>query len=175
MTNSSGATKTERNAARELHAWAIGQGRRAELYEKMDAPDTVEGRFELLTLYVILLIERLRNEGPPGVQLSQTLFDTYVSHLDGALREMGVGDLAMGKRMRDLGEAFYGRAKACESAFAALPDEAAVRNLIGRTVMAGEPGRSPEALASYILGRRLDLAKVPVGELLSGLLTKLTV
>jgi len=77
-------------------------------------------------------------------EVSQALFDTYVKALDSALREMGVGDLSVGRKMRKLGEAFYGRGKSYEAAFAALPDEAPLCALIARTVYAEvDEGHAP--------------------------------
>src|SRR5882724_2855145 len=92
--------------ARALYDGAVSQGREPALYERMGAPDTVEGRFEVLTLHLILLIDRLDRREPAEARARQALFDVYVHNLDGALREMGVGDLAVGKRMRRLAEAF---------------------------------------------------------------------
>jgi cytochrome b pre-mRNA-processing protein 3 len=127
----------------------------------MGAPDTVEGRFELLTLHVIVLLEGLRAMGEEGAASSQAVFDAYVRDLDGALREMGVGDLTVGKRMRALGGVFYGRAAAYRKAFAALPDRAPLEALIGRTILADIPGAKPEALADYVVGCLAALADGP--------------
>ena len=96
-----------------------------EFYRILGAPDTVDGRFELLTLHIVLLLERLKEQ--PAVR--QDLFDTYVSDLDGALREMGVGDLSMGRSMKQLGQVFYGRAAAFGAAFKVF----ARRDRIART------------------------------------------
>jgi len=138
-----------RSAGRALYESAVRQARAPALYASLGAPDTVEGRFEVLTLHVILLIERLRGEGGAAQASSQALFDTYVRDLDGALREMGVGDLSVGKRMRELGNAFYGRAAGYRKAFEALPDQAPLQDLIGRTILQGAEEVRPTALADY--------------------------
>ncbi len=156
-----------RSAGAELYDDAVAQSRAPALYSDLGAPDTIEGRFELLTLHVILLIERLRDDGAAAAQSSQALFDIYCSNLDGALREMGVGDLTVGKRMRALGEAFYGRARAYRMAFAALPDRGELAAVIGRTVMAGESGADPTALAAYVARSREALAAVAAASLLA--------
>ena len=156
------------SAADRLHAWAVTRARAPALYAEMGAPDTVEGRFELLTLHVLLLVDRLKSGGAPAAALRQHLFDVYLSHLDGAMREMGVGDMAMARRMRQLGEAFYGRAKACDLAFAALPDLAQLKALIARTVLAGAPADAAEALSLYVHDARERLAALPEGDLLQG-------
>jgi cytochrome b pre-mRNA-processing protein 3 len=136
-----------KSAGRDLYAAAVRQSRNAALYEVLGVPDTTEGRFELLTLHVILLIEAL---GAMARASAQALFDVYVSDLDGALREMGVGDLTVGKRMRALGRAFYGRAAAYREALSAWPDHEPLEGLIARTVMAGEAGANPAALSAYV-------------------------
>ena len=103
-------------AGRALYASVVEQSRQPALYERLGAPDTVEGRFELYSLHVVLLLDRLRRQGDQATETSQALFDTFVKALDHALREMGVGDLSVGKKMRRLAEAFYGRAKSYDAA-----------------------------------------------------------
>lgn len=157
-----------RSAVRALYDGAVSQGREPALYERMGAPDTVEGRFEILTLHVILLIDRLDRLEPAEAHARQALFDVYVHDLDGALREMGVGDLAVGKRMRKLGEAFYGRARAYETAFEALPDQTPLRALIARTVLDGAARSDPAALAAYVALCRAALADCETAALVAG-------
>ena len=155
-------------AAEGLHAWAVAHARARALYAEMGAPDTVEGRFELLTLHVLLVMDRLKSGRTPAAVLRQQLFDVYLSDLDGAMREMGVGDLAMGKRMRKLGEAFYGRAKAFDLALEALPERAPLNALIARTALAGEPAKTAETLSRYVIDCRFRLAALPDAGLLGG-------
>ena len=155
-------------AAEGLHAWAVARARAPALYAEMGAPDTVEGRFELLTLQVLVMMDRLKSAGASAEALRQTLFDVYLSHLDGAMREMGVGDLAMGKRMRRLGESFYGRAKGFDLALESLPDLASFNALIARTVLAGTAAESAGALSRYVVNCRQHLAACADGDLLGG-------
>jgi cytochrome b pre-mRNA-processing protein 3 len=162
------AKSPARGAAERLYAAAAAQARAPALYARMGAPDTVEGRFELLTLHVILLIDRLKDGPPEAAAVRQKLFDVYVSNLDGALREMGVGDLAVGKRMRKLGEAFYGRARACEGAFSALPDTRALDQALARTVFDAAPGAEPAVLADYVRRCRESLAAGDIQAVIAG-------
>jgi cytochrome b pre-mRNA-processing protein 3 len=155
-------------AGRALYARAVAQSREPALYADLGAPDTVEGRFEIYSLHVVLLLDRLRGEGEAAADLSQVLFDTYVKGLDNALREMGVGDLSVGRKMRKLGEAFYGRGKSYETAFAALPDEAALHALLTRTVYADADATPAPRLAAYVLAQRTALAAQPAERLLAG-------
>jgi cytochrome b pre-mRNA-processing protein 3 len=153
---------------RALYAQVVEQARTPALYEALGCPDTIEGRFELYTLHLMLLLERLREGGEAAGPISQALFDTYLKGLDDALREMGVGDLSVGKKMRRLGEAFYGRGKSYDAALAELPDTGPLAALLGRTVYEGiEPARAPE-LAGYVLRRREALAAQPIEALLAG-------
>jgi cytochrome b pre-mRNA-processing protein 3 len=138
-----------RIAGDRLYEAAITQARQPAFYADLGAPDSVEGRFELYTLHVVLVLNRLSGAGGDATDTAQALFDAYVQALDNALREMGVGDLAVGKRMRKLGEAFYGRAKTYQAAFSA-GDQAAVAALIGRTVYAGQAAETADRLADYV-------------------------
>jgi cytochrome b pre-mRNA-processing protein 3 len=155
-------------AGRTLYARAVEQSRTPALYSEFGAPDTVEGRFEVYSLHVVLLLDRLRGHGEAATEVSQSLFDTYVKGLDHALREMGVGDLAVGRKMRKLGEAFYGRGKSYETAFAALPDTEALEALLTRTVYADAEVHPVRKLVDYILAQRATLADQPLERLLAG-------
>ena len=109
-------------AGETLYGRAVEQARLPHLYRELQVPDTVEGRFEAYSMHVFLLLDRLRGQGPQAAETSQVLFDTYLGGLDDALREMGIGDLSVGKKMRKLGEAFYGRVKSYEAALQSLPE-----------------------------------------------------
>ena len=160
---------TLRGAAAPLYDWAVSRSRDPTLYAIMGAPDTVEGRFELLTLHIILLVDRLARAGPDAAESRQALFDLYISNLDGAMREMGVGDLAMGKRMKALGQAFYGRAEAYEEAFSVWPNTDALRQLIARTIL---PHGDAGPLSAYVTERRDELAGYDDHALLGGLIAQ---
>lgn len=157
-----------RAAGEALYVRAVAQSRVPALYADLGAPDTVEGRFEIYTLHVVLLLERLRREGQGTGEVSQALFDTYVKALDNALREMGVGDLSVGRKMRKLGEAFYGRGKSYDAAFEALPDTAKLEGLLTRTVYADDASPGLPGLVAYVLAQRAALAAHPIAPLLAG-------
>lgn len=155
-------------AGQALYTRTAPQARLPALYAELGAPDTPEGRFELFSLHVYLILERLKGQGPQAAATAQALFDAYVSSLDNALRELGVGDLSVGKRMRKLGEAFFGRVKSYEAAFAKLPDAADLEAVIARTVYAeADASRAPD-LAAYVLAQRAVLADQPLDRFLSG-------
>ena len=155
-------------AGRALYAAAVAQARTQALYAALGAPDTSDGRFELYSLHVVLLLDRLRGEGDQAAETSQALFDTYVKALDHALREMGVGDLSVGKKMRKLGEAFFGRAKSYEAAFQALPATEPLEALLVRTVYADADAGPAPSLVAYVLSQRAALAAQPLDRILAG-------
>ena len=155
-------------AGRALYARTVAQARTPALYADLGAPDTAEGRFEIYSLHVYLLLERLKGQGEQAAETAQALFDTYVSALDHALRELGVGDLSVGKRMRKLGEAFYGRINSYEEALAALPDPTRLEALLARTVYEGAEAANVPALAAYVVAQRSALAAQTLERLCAG-------
>ena len=156
--------RSEEVAGGALYVAAAAQARRPAFYTELRAPDTANGRFELYSLHVILLLRRLKGGGEQAAATAQALFDAYIGGLDEALRESGVGDLSMAKKMRKLGEAFYGRVRSYD---AALEDPAGLPDLIRRTVYADAEGPA-EALAGYIVRARDGLAAQADAALLAG-------
>jgi cytochrome b pre-mRNA-processing protein 3 len=152
---------------RRLYVAAVAQARLPGFYAGMGAADTVEGRFELYTLHVVLLLRRLKGQGAQAAEASQALFDAYLRGLDDALREMGVGDLSVGKKMRRLGEAFYGRVKNYDDAIAALPDRAPLEGVLARTVLMGQADRAGP-FVDYAMAAAEALERQPVETLLHG-------
>src|SRR6185312_15985139 len=97
----------EDHAAR-LYAAAVRQARLPAFYTGFQVPDSVTGRFEMVVLHTVLLVERLRQDGATGRELGQVVFDTFCRDMDQSLRELGHGDMAVPKRMKKIGESFYG-------------------------------------------------------------------
>jgi cytochrome b pre-mRNA-processing protein 3 len=155
-------------AGRALYDAAAAQARRPVFYTELGAPDTLEGRFELYTLHVVLLLDRLQNAGAGAAEVRQAVFDAYVRGLDDALREIGVADTSVGKKMKKLAGAFYGRLRAYEAAFAALPDRGELSALVGRTLFDRADDGRVDALASYVLSARAALADQAAESLIGG-------
>jgi cytochrome b pre-mRNA-processing protein 3 len=124
--------------ASAIYARTAGEARAVQLFEACGIPDTLDGRFDALALHAALMIERLRRE-PDGGALAQAYFDAMFRHLDITLREIGVQDLGVGRRIKIMAEGLQGRALAYRVALAggATPlAEVLRRNAYG--------GRSPE-------------------------------
>ena len=122
---------------RSLYGAIVAQARSPAFYVAYGVSDTVEGRFELIVLHLVLVLWRLGREtgvaANVGPEVGQGLFDLFCSDLDDNLREMGVGDLAVPRRMRRLGEAFYGRQAAYRSALAGA-DPGELEKALGRNI-----------------------------------------
>src|SRR4051794_14923778 len=94
----------------ELYGRVTAAARNPGLYLRLGVPDTVEGRFESLALHLVLVLRRLRGLPPPTGEIAQDLVDAFFGQLDASLREMGVGDMGVPKRMKKLAHGFYDRA-----------------------------------------------------------------
>jgi len=105
--------------ASSLYGAIVAQARRPALYAGLGVPDSVAGRFEMVLLHTILVTRRLALAGEAGRAAGQGVFDLFCRDMDHSLREMGVGDLSVPKKMRKVGEAYFGRAAAYEPGLAA--------------------------------------------------------
>jgi cytochrome b pre-mRNA-processing protein 3 len=128
--------RARRDAAHALYLALVEQARQPVFYARWGVPDSRDGRLELVNLHAILVMRRLREEGVPGQELAQTLFDVMFADLDRHLREWGVGDLSVGKQVKKLAQSFFGRATALDPLLrrnvyteAASPDPLAIRRL----------------------------------------------
>jgi cytochrome b pre-mRNA-processing protein 3 len=143
-----------------LYGAAVAAARVPALYAALGVPDTLDGRFEMVGLHAFLLIDRLRREPSPGPELAQSVFDAMFSDMDVTLREMGVGDLTVGKRVREMWEAFHGRAAAYEAALTEADDDALAAAL-ARNVWRSDtpPPGAPVALARAVRAQQAGLAE----------------
>jgi cytochrome b pre-mRNA-processing protein 3 len=129
-----------------IYGMIVTQAREPLFYRDLGVPDTVNGRFDLLVLHLWMVLHRLRQTAG-GVELSQALFDRFCDDMDGNLREMGVGDLAVPKRMRAFGEGFYGRAAAYDRALA--EDLDALARALNRNILDSGALNNARRLAAY--------------------------
>jgi cytochrome b pre-mRNA-processing protein 3 len=145
--------------AREIYLLIVAKARQPYFYAELGVPDTVDGRFDMITLHAILVIEFLTQGGKASKAVSQPLFDEMFADMDRSLREMGAGDLSVGKKVRKMAEVFYGRAKAYREALA-QDDEDGLTAALARNVYGGA-GRHPEnarRLARYVMAAAKSLS-----------------
>jgi cytochrome b pre-mRNA-processing protein 3 len=155
-----------------LYGKAVAAARDPHFYATLGVPDTLDGRFDLVGLHVSLLIRHLRRLPAPGPALAQAVFDAMFGDMDVNLREMGVGDLSVGKRVRAMWEALHGRAMAYDSALDAN-DLPALEAALARNVWRGEtpPSEAQRALARLARAQDEHLAGQELAALLSGLVS----
>ena len=153
-----------RRAIEDLHVALSMAARRPGLYTRLGVPDTVEGRFEALCLHAILVLRRLNRLPAPAGEVAQDLVNSVFTQLDASLRELGVGDMGVSKRMKKLGAAFYGRAEGYDVALNA-GDAAALSAVLARNVL-GDDGDGA-GLAAYVQAADAALAGIDLDGLLA--------
>jgi len=161
--------RTHERAGFALYTAAVTAARDPALYGAEGAPDTLEGRFDLIALHAAILVRRLRRDPDPrGAPLAQAVFDAMFADMDMNLREMGVGDMSIGRRVKAMWEAFHGRARAYEAALEA-GDVPALEAVLARNVWAAEPPEgAPARLARRALALEAVLVAQPFPAFLSG-------
>lgn len=161
-------TRKHDRAGHTLYVAAVGAARDPFWYERAGVPDTLDGRFDMVGLLVTLLVRRLRRAERPGPELAQAVFDAMFGDMDGTLRELGVSDLMVGRKVKAMMEAFHGRATAYEAALDAS-DGAALRSAVGRNVWRGaDAGSGAGLVASYAAAQAAALEQEPLDRLATG-------
>ena len=137
--------------------------RQPELFLRGGIPDSFEGRFESLALHAFLVLRRLRELPAPAGELAQDFVDACFAYLELGFRNAGISDIAVPKRMKKIGQSFFGRVEAYENALASVdPDmlgEALRRN--------ASPGEGAALLAAYVREVQASLATRDLDALLT--------
>ena len=155
----------------KTYAEIVKQARRPELMRNFHIADNIDGRFDLLCLHMCLVLKRLKSNPELTRRYCQDLFDFMFLDMDQSLREMGVGDLSVGNRVKEMGKAFLGRLRVYESAIDSKDNklhEALIRNVYRGNVGGAE---YVDKLACYT--RQIDkkLANIPINEIMEGKVT----
>ncbi len=152
----------------ELYCAAVAAARAPIFYADLGVPDTLDGRFDLVGLHVFLLIRRLGALPPPGADLAQAVFDAMFSDMDVNLREIGVGDMSVGKKVKMMWEAFHGRSAAYQAALANA-DHADLEAALARNVWRGAaPAGQAAILARMTRAQDAALAGQPLAVFAAG-------
>jgi cytochrome b pre-mRNA-processing protein 3 len=151
------ANQTKRHTE-ALYARIVQAARQPEFYSEGGVPDTPEGRFEMIALHVILVIRKLHTEGERGRTAGQALFDCFFKDMDAALREMGIGDTGIGKKVRAMAEVFYGRFKSYSDA-AETKETAAIAHALTENLFDGTASPNVGRFAAYVLTSSIELEK----------------
>lgn len=158
------ARQQRTNAASSLYDAIVSQARHPEFYADVGVADTIGGRFEMIVLHLFITLERLKREGPEGDALGQRLLETFVTTTDHELREMGVGDVTVPKKLKGATEALYGRMQAYAEGVR-QDDVAVLRAALARNVFEEADDDGVVHRGSDLIARYLERALRHVGPL----------
>ncbi len=168
--------RNDHAAAHALYSETVLAARDPAFFIRWGVPDTVEGRFEVLSLRAFSLLHRLK-QAPEAADIAQAYFDIMFDDLDSNLRELGVGDMSVGKKVKKLAGGFYGRVKAYDAALDNAAGESVMSETLSRFLFR-DTSPTPEILreAAGFLRHDVDsLDKQPMDDLLAGNVTFLAV
>src|SRR6185437_4845280 len=154
-----------RGTIEAIYGMIVTQAREPAFYREMGVPDTVNGRFDMLLLHLWVVLQRLK-PAESGAEMAQALFDHVCIDMDDNLREMGVGDLTVPKRMQAFGEAFYGRSAAYDRALTESSE--ALAQALCKNILNGEGIDKARQLARYTNATIAAVAAVDAEALLKG-------
>ena len=164
-----GLEKPYEDTAFTLYGSIVAQARRPYFYSDLKVVDTVEGRYDMIIMHAFLLFHRLKGENENAKKLGQVVFDTMFKDIDQSLREMGVGDMGVGRRVKKMASSFYGRVAAYDKALAAEDnvdlEQAIARNIFNKTEADELVLRH---LATYMRRNVEQLENLSVDEILDG-------
>ena len=139
-----------------LYAAIVAAARQPKFYADWKVPDTLDGRFDMMVLHMFLTLDRLRHFGTDSEVLRQALTDRFFAAMDAALREVGVGDISVGKKVRKMAEAFFGRVAAYTAGIE--KGEAGLSDALKRNIYVEVDGRCADDLAQWTLRAQAALA-----------------
>lgn len=157
-----------RKAADTAFRRVVEQARQTVFFADYGVPDTLDGRFELICLHAFLYLHRLKAVRPEAKPFCQSFFDRMFADFDRSLREMGVGDLSVGKHVKRMARAFYGRILSYEAGLAG--DDSALAAALARNVFGTvtAPDCAADDMAAYVRCAVRGLRSQSAAELLAG-------
>lgn len=164
-----GRHRTSRRSVAATYARLVDQARRPELFSDLGVPDTVMGRYDAIVLHVFVLLHRLKGQGDDADAFGQAVFDHLFADMDRSLRELGVGDLSVGKKVKGLAKGFYGRIVAYERALDSAGDDDLLLALRRNLYAEAQPSAAQvAAMARYLRSEVARFAGIPLGSLYVG-------
>lgn len=153
----------DRCKAKELYGAIVTGARQPAFYSGCGVEDTPEGRYEMIALHLFLVIERLKGAGPQADRIAQRVMEAFVTDMDDSMREMGVGDLSVGKKVKRSAAGLYERFSAYRAAQAKSSE--ALEEQIGVFVPGGVKAA---AIARYVIASAQELKSTSLENVLSG-------
>lgn len=153
-----------------VYSAIVAQSRREKFYADWGVPDTLTGRFDMISLHAALVFRRLRTDEKATKAFAQSVFDCFFKDMDRSLREMGVGDLSVGKRIEKMGSLFYGMLAKLAAAFDS-GERAEIEGVLSRNFHGGEPHAELARFADYVLLCDDILASQSIEDIMAGTVT----
>lgn len=150
--------------AHDAYVALVNQARKPFFYQECGVADNLDGRFDVIILHIFMLTQRLKNESPEFIR---AVWEVFFSDMDRSLREMGASDTGIGKRVKKMAQAFYGRIDAYEKTFV---NEAEFKESLTRNLYRGaEVGETQiSSLISYVSRNLEHLQKQDAGQIIKG-------
>ena len=158
----------DNDKATELYGAVVAQARAPAFYTECGIQDTPEGRYELIVLHLVLLLERFAGAGTEGARLSRLVVEAFVRDMDDSLREMGVGDLTVPKKVKKAAAGLYDRAAVYRVALRQSGSDALQPSLENHIPGLSENKKSGAELAAYVHRSVAHLASLSVESLVAG-------
>ena len=159
----------EQKTAHKLYKTIVEQARQPAFYESCGVPDTFDGRFDMISLHMILVMRRMKRDIEQTRKLSQALFDYMFDDIDLNLRELGFGDMGVSVRVKKSVEALYGRLKSYDQGLN-LDDDAQLSEALKRNLYRDNEVTDAHlrAITAYTRGQSLLLDDLDINNLLAG-------
>jgi cytochrome b pre-mRNA-processing protein 3 len=167
------ARANTRRTGRAIYDSIVAQSRAEPFYRELGVPDTLEGRFEVTVVHMVLVLDRLQREGEVGRKLARALIESFVTDMDDSMRELGISDIGVPRRVKRAAAALYERASAYQEAPGASAADDGLASALAEHVYAGKcrDARRPLGLAHYVREAGRALAQQPLHLLLAGSIT----
>jgi cytochrome b pre-mRNA-processing protein 3 len=162
--------RANRTITDALYGEIVAAARQPAFYSDWNVPDTPLGRFEMLSVHVFLFLHRMQDETGPAREVAQILTDEFFADVEHSLRELGIGDLGVPKRMKKLARMFYGRTTAYADALKRR-DRPALAAALARNIRPDSAEwQEADALAGYVMAADEHLAAQAIDGILGGTL-----
>ena len=155
------------DTASDLYGRLVTAARAPTFYAALGTPDTPEGRLEVLVLHVVLMLRRLAREGAAANGLSRALSEAFVTDMDDCLREMGVGDISVAKKVKQAAAALFDRHREYGAALDSANTDALALSLAAHVLATPAPSHEAARLAAFVKAAEESLTQTPLTDLTS--------
>ncbi len=162
------ARRAEKQVAYSLYTKLVEQARHPAFYSEYGVEDTIEGRFDMILLHLFLVDDRLEQAGEEYITLRRNIHEAMVTDLDRSFREIGVGDMSVGKEMKKVGNAWLGRHTVYAAAFANSEAENSLTEALANNVYSGDSTAPADKLALYMIKAKQLLTSADVETMVGG-------